>query len=166
MVIKWQTHSFVCFFMHMTIPNTELTLMAISHFYTMNDFFQLGRKDLFNFSNEKRQPNELALGEIPESFKACFEQMYEEFSGKVKESEDDLFGKTVPVASSIIPSPCKNINKEHECKSYCDWHQTFFHWNIINKKEFLTLMKLSVPQGRLLMPSLSEAELSLTKSFW
>ena len=33
------------------LPNTELTLMAISHFYTMNDFIQLGRNDLFTFSN-------------------------------------------------------------------------------------------------------------------
>ena len=146
------------------LPKTELTLMAISHFYTMNDFIQLGRNDLFTFSNEKRQPNELALGEIPKSFKACFEQMYNEFSGKEEETEDDMFGESEQVASSITPSPCNNISQEHPCKDYCDWHKTFFHWNIINKKEFFYLMKLSLPQGRLLMPSLSEAELSLTKT--
>ena len=148
-----------------SLPNTELTLMAISHFYTMNDFIQLGRNDLFTFTNEKRQPNQLALGEIPKSFKACFEKMYEDFSGKVEETEVDMFGETKQIVSSITPSPCKNISQENPCKAYCDWHKTFFDWSwsLIDKKEFLTLMKLSLPQRKLLMPSISEAELSLTK---
>ena len=84
-------------------------------------------------------------------------------SVREKETEDDIFGETEHIESSKTHFPCKNISQEHPCKAYCDWHQTFFHWNMINKKEFLTLMKLSVPQGRLLMPSLSEAELGLTK---
>ena len=145
------------------LPNTELTLMAISHFYTMNDFIQLGRNDLFTFSNEKRQPNELALGEIPKSLKTCFKEMYKEFSGSAEETEDSIFGVHENIALSVTPSPCKNISQAPSCKAYCDWHKTFFDWSIINKKEFLSLMKLSLPQRRLLLPSLSEAELSLTK---
>ena len=137
--------------------------MAISHLYTMNDFIQLGRNDLFTFSNENREPNELALGEIPKSFKTCFEQMYKEFSGKVEETENDMFGEPKLEVSSIRPSPCKNISQEHPCKAYCDWHETLFHWSLIDKKEFLTLMKLSLPQRRLFMPPFSEAELSLTE---
>ena len=86
-----------------SLPSTELTLMAIIHFYTMNDFVQLGRNDLFTFFNDKKRPNELALGNIPKSFKACFKGMYEEFSGKVEETEDDMFGETEHVASSITP---------------------------------------------------------------
>ena len=148
-----------------SLPNAELTLMAISHFYTMNDFVQLGRLDLFTFLNKKKpnQPNELALGEIPNPFKTCFKQMYEEFFGKVEKPEGNIFGEPALVASSITPSPCKNINQEHPCKAYCDWHETFFQWSLIDKKEFLSLMKLSMPQRRLLMPSLSEAEVSLTR---
>ena len=145
-----------------SLPNAELNLMAISHFYTMNNFGQLGRQDLFTFKDGRKR-NELALGEIPKSFRTCFEQMYEELFGKVEETEDTIFGEPKLNASSIKPSPCKTISQEHPCKAYCDWHETFFHWSLMDKKEFLTLMKLSLPQRRLLMPSLSEADLSLTK---
>ena len=91
------------------LPNTELTLMAISHFYTMNDFIQLGRNDLFTFSNENREPNELALGEIPKSLKTCFKEMYKEFSGSAEETEDSVFGVHENIALSVTPSPCKRF---------------------------------------------------------
>ena len=53
-----------------TLPNTQLNLMAISHFYTMNDFGQLGRSDLFDYWKK------LYLGGIPDVFKICFKQIY------------------------------------------------------------------------------------------
>ena len=62
-----------------------------------------------------------------------------------------------------MPSPCKNIAQGHPCHTYCQWHQALFDLTIHNQKEFLTLMKLSQPQRKLLMPSFSNSELSLTK---
>ena len=103
-----------------SLPKNQLTLMAISHFYTMNDFGQLGRHDLFTFRNEKSNtkyglPNEYALGEIPQSFKTCFEQIYEEFSGNVEEKEDKLLGWTKPVDCCIIN--CAFTMQKHQSRA-------------------------------------------------
>ena len=146
-------------------PNNDLNLMAVSHLYTMNDFGQFGRSDLFSFINEQRQQNKLSLGGVPESYQTCFKEIYHDtYTGTTKENFNRIFTQTTEQEQLfVVPSPCKNITQGHPCNTYCQWHQALFDLTIHNQKEFLTLMKLSQPQRKLLMPSFSNSELSLTK---
>lgn len=58
------------------------------------------------------------------------------------------------------PSPCTNIENDHVCKKYCTAHENLIG-NYLSIEEFLTLMKLSIPQRKLKYESLSDAEMSL-----
>ena len=48
---------------------SQLNLMAISHLYTMMDFGQLGRMNLFSFKNK------YYLGGVPSDFQKCFKKV-------------------------------------------------------------------------------------------
>ena len=63
----------------------------------------------------------------------------------------------------MMKTPCSNLTQSHSCEAYCQWHRIFFEWKALKVEEFFTLMKLSQPQRKLLNPTYSEAELSLTK---
>ena len=65
-----------------SLPNTELTLMAISHFYTMNDFIQLGRNDLFAFSNEMGTQMNLLLEKFPNLLRLALKKCMKNFLAK------------------------------------------------------------------------------------
>ena len=141
-----------------TLPGSELNLIAISHFYTMNDFGSLGRDDLFSFWNR------LYLGGVPSEFQSCFKHMYSSYYGKEVSEEVLLnynYGQNQKIPSFLEPSPCMNLTKEHECQSYCNWHEIFFKESI-TKKEFLTIMKNSLPQRKLLAPK-TAIEVNLTR---
>ena len=146
------------------LPENELNLMTISHLYTMNDFGQFGRSDLFFALNEKYQTNRLSLGGVPTEFEVCFKQMYDEHyngSNKNVNTRNTFEQMMQEIPPALVRSPCANISQNHPCLSYCQWHKKFFVSNTKRREEFLSLMKLSQPQGKLLMPPLLKAELSL-----
>ena len=147
-----------------SLPDNELNLMTISHLYTMNDFGQFGRSDLFSALDKIGIPNKLSLGGVPKEFETCFKEMYNKTYGDRKEIVDNVFEQIQgEYLSPATPSPCLNSSIEHNCQSYCQWHKTFFDSNGKKKAEFLALMKLSQPQRKLAMTPFTEAELSLTE---
>ena len=147
-----------------SLPDNELNLMSISHLYTMNNFGQFGRSDLFSALDKIGMPNKLSLGGVPKKFETCFKEMYNKTYGDIKERVDNVFEQIQgEYLYPVTPSPCLNISNEHNCQSYCQWHKTFFNSNGKKKAEFLALMKLSQPQRKLTMTPFTEAELSLTE---
>ena len=73
------------------LEDDEFNLMAISHLYTMNDFGQLGRSDLFSLKKEYFI-NKLSLGGVPEAFKVCFKQLYNEYFSDDEGPADEIPG--------------------------------------------------------------------------
>lgn len=144
-----------------TLPNTQLNLMAISHFYTMNDFGQFVRTDLFDFINN------LYLGGVPLQFQRCFKKMRDAYY-----SNGDDFGMTQSERIQqgdifMEPTPCSNSSHENMCQTYCKWHESFFNNSeIINKEEFFVIMKHSLPQRKLVIPPLNEAEIRLANKLF
>ena len=155
---QWKQQDIDQLYSFFILPDSELNLMAISHLYTMNDFSQLGRQDLFSFSNK------LYLGGVPETFQSCFRELHDSHYGNDKKN---AYESMEFIQQEPVPSPCLNITNEHPCQIYCDWHKTFFNGSIINRREFYTFMKYSQPQGKLMTGSLmSEAELNLTRKIF
>merc|ERR1712095_50283 len=55
-------------------------------------------------------------------------------------------------------SPCLgNLTQNHPCYSYCLWHKDFI-LKQFPKEEFMTLMKLALPQGKMYMGNLKDTE--------
>ena len=135
--------------------DNNLNLIAISHLYTMNDFGQMSRPDLFDFQNN------LYLGRMPKKFKKCFKQMCNELININDEIVDNSYERIQQ--ASISSSPCSNLTNESHCQAYCQWHKTFFSQKIITRQEFMTLMKYSLPQRKLLLPPINEVEWKLTQ---
>lgn len=57
--------------------------------------------------------------------------------------------------------PCEEDQFVRECENYCNWHSNFFKSS--SKEEFLTIMKYSLPQPRILFDSHIEQEQALAK---
>ena len=138
--------------------DSELNLLAISDFYTTNGFTQLGKSNPFLYWER------LYLGGIPKEFHDCFINMHNEYHGDGDINEQQSFEETEIKTSFLKPSPCLNISDNHTCQKYCQWHNSFFNWNVINKMEFLSLMKYSLPQRKLVLPPITEAERNLTEA--
>ena len=152
-----------------SLPNNELNLMTISHLYTMNDFEQFGRYDLFSLLNEEQlliadqRMNSLSLGGVPKPFRNCFKETYQDVFGSEEENVVIFEETNLKNLSFLSPSICQTINQDHQCQAYCQWHKTFFDQSLYDKREFFAMMKLSQPQRKLLIPAFSKAEMSLTK---
>ena len=140
-----------------SLPGNALNLMSIGHFYTMNDFGQMGRPDLFSLINK------LVLGGVPKTFELCFKQMHQEFYGSFDDPSEFRF---IKISSPIIKSPCSNNSLGQNCKSYCDWHKSFFSLPQNKRKEFLSIMALSQPQRKLISQPLSQIELNLARKIF
>ena len=73
-----------------SLPDNEMNIMAINHFYTTKDFIQLSVPELFTFleGNGDNQ-NKFALSGVPEEFKSCFKEMYHDHYLKAGEIQGD-----------------------------------------------------------------------------
>ena len=83
--------------------------MAISHLYTMMDFGQLGRMNLFSFKNK------YYLGGVPSDFQKCFKKVANSYNGNEDQHDekDTIFMEGVvlsflrvkvnPLPSSPLP---------------------------------------------------------------
>ena len=136
------------------LPNGQLNLIAISHLYTMTDFGQLGRMNLFSFKNK------YYLGGVPTDFKNCFETVTNSNygNGNQYEEEEKMF---------MEQTPCSNLSSLDVCKTYCKWHEKFIIQNDkLERSEFMSIMKHSLPQRKLEMPPLKEVEYGLAKKIF
>ena len=136
------------------MPNVTLNLMVISHLYTLNDFGQFGRSDLFSYENKNY------LGQVPNNFTKCFKFMHQLYYDNEKHTVEENEQETTAIPAFMKPSPCVDITENHPCYDYCKWHGIFFK-KIINPEEFLTLMKLSLPQRKLKMGPMTHVEKNL-----
>lgn len=147
-------------FQFFSLPDNEVNIMAISHLYTLNDYKQLGKSESFSFLSD---PSSYLAG-VPEEFQECFRKIYENNVNSKYGQDEEYF--PLPKQMPLIVSPCYNISMTHPCKSYCKWHETLIDGIMMNKKEFLALMRLSQPQGKLLMEPMNDVERNLTKKIF
>ena len=129
----------------------ELTLPDIGYLYSIMDFKILSENTT---SNPGTSPQSLV--NMKESFVSCFKLMTDENP----EVKIEYFDQELINNGYIGRSPCLEIlDHDHRCKDYCNWHQ-----NVIEKwdlKEFITVMKYSLPQRKIMMdPMVEELEMA------
>ena len=135
------------------LPNDQLNIMAISHLYTMTDFGQLGRMNLFSFQNK------YYLGGVPTDFQNCFKNI----TNSYYEKEDNGEKETI----FMEQTPCSNLNSQDDCHTYCKWHKEFIIENDkLTRSELMYIMKHSLPQRKLEMTPLKEVGYSLAKKIF
>ena len=89
--------------------------------------------------------------------------MYQNYYEPNRDLEDEIIEEEVKEASVfMVPSPCVTfISSNHSCRAYCKWHENFFAHKTMKRTEFLSLMKLAVPQRKLKMGPLTSLEQSI-----
>jgi hypothetical protein len=132
----------------------QLNLMAISHLYTMMDFGQLGKMNLFSFKNK------YYLGGVPTDFQKCFTKVANSYYGnKDQHGQKEAF--------FMEQTPCLNLSILDVCRPYCKWHKEIIMQNDkLERSEFMSIMKHSLPQRKLEMPPLKEVEYSLANKIF
>ena len=134
---------------------SNMSLITLGHLYTMNDFGQLVN-ELFTF--EMKKPY---LGGLQDDHKQCFLAMADQYYGNSDNDdhhEQDSEQEIVYRPPFDQASPClENVTQNHPCHSYCLWHKNFI-LKQFPKIEFMTLMKLALPQGKMYMGDLKGTE--------
>ena len=151
---EWKSDTLDEFHDFFMLPNSQLNLMAISHLYTMMDFGQLGKMNLFSFENK------YYLGGVPTDFKNCFKKVTNSNYGNEDQHDekDTIF---------MERTPCSNLSNLDVCQTYCKWHKEFIIKNDkLERSEFMSIMKHSLPQRKLKMPPLKKIEYSLAKKIF
>ena len=134
------------FFSH---PKLNITLSFLSHLYTLTDFGQFGSKSMFE---------EL---DFDTDFKSCFEIMYQDYYENKTIFEVAIENEVSQNPSFMMPSPCSSSSNLN-CAKYCEWHTEVLLKELL-KKEFLALMKLSVPQASLKQAPLNKIERKISE---
>ena len=132
-----------------TINKVGITFPLLSHLYTLVDFGQFGSNKMFEESKF------YDLANLDVDFKRCFKHMYEKYYANSTSSEETIENEVNESPTFMMPSPC-SVSKE-KCLKYCKWHSDIL-LKSLPSKEFLALMKLSLPQ-----PSLKQNPLSLVE---
>ena len=64
-------------------------------------------------------------------------------------------------------TPCLNLSILDVCRPYCKWHKEIIMQNDkLERSEFMSIMKHSLPQRKLEMPPLKEVEYSLANKIF
>ena len=138
-----------------TAAESKMSLITLGHLYTMNDFGQLVN-EMFTFEMQKPY-----LGGLQDDHKQCFLAMANQYYGNSDEDdnhEHDSEQEFVNRPPFDEVSPCLgNLTQNHPCYSYCLWHKDFI-LKQFPKEEFMTLMKLALPQGKMYMGNLKDTE--------
>ena len=130
-----------------TLPKQHLSLPYIASLYSLNDFRALAiDKEDYDV-------------EFSELMKSCIQEVESNTFGN--HTTERFFKEEVNPWNYLEPSPClENTTKYKRCNDYCNWHKTYF--KELNKNDFITLMKFSMPQRKLSLGS-TQAEQDLAK---
>ena len=137
-----------------TIPEMGVSLLNFAHLHTTNDFSQLLiAEEMEGIAKVKNIRN--FLTNFPVSFYNCLKQESTYFKKMNMEGQLD---DTIAKLKYMEKSPC--VKKRHLkiCREYCQWSNS----SHFSKKEFLRLMKLSLPQGKIPMEQ-DELELDIVR---
>ena len=97
--------------------------------------------------------------EFSELMKSCIQEVKSNTFGN--HTTELFFKEKVNPWNYVEPSPCLDTTTSYKsCNNYCKWHNTYF--KELNKDEFITLMKFSMPQRKLSLSS-TQAEQELAK---
>ena len=140
-------------------PNTNISLITLAHLYTMNNFGQL-TEPLFSYDYQK------PYLKVPQDFQKCFLDMeYKYYQNTLEDTDEDTEQEILYTPAFNEMSPCPKITQNHSCYSYCKWHEKFVLQDL-PKLEFLTLMRLALPQGKIYMGNLTATEKSMIKKIF
>lgn len=109
--------------------------------------------DLFSSCTYEGNQRKIRISEFTDCFeevKAVSQYLQNEHWTSLKEFGGD---------NDKLMLPCRNKSRFSTCAEYCTWHEIFFAKR--TKQEFLTMMKYSIPQGRMAV-DLTEEEAKLS----
>ena len=132
-----------------TFPGDDLSLPDMAHIFTAYD---------------PRQVVLEAISDINESILNCFQMVSEELLPKVKKSALKNIDILEDQSTEYFSSPCLETEKYPQCNVYCNWHKKVLQR--FTKKEFLTIMKYSLPQRKVIFGEMSKEEISLVKKLF
>ena len=145
-----------------TLPGHNVSLPSIAHLYSIGDYRELstnssilvkGKKDT-NAKEEIVSPPSLV--EIKASFISCFSDVTSNNSEKVVDWFHDDKYERYDHQNYKHALPCMNLEKYLNCIEYCTWHRNLFsEWK---KEEFLTVMRYSSPQRKILLDPIKQYE--------
>ena len=133
-----------------TLPNCNVSLQNIVQLYsTLNSDVLSGDNDI--------------LKETKPEFLNCFDAVYDV---PEEQTSTGFYDETNLMAmnKSKFNSPCEKNQFITECKKYCKWHVVFF--NGILRQDFLSLMKYSLPQPRIVFNNHFETEQEMAKKLF
>ena len=142
-----------------TIPGMNISLINLAHLHTINDFRQLlAFEDLgymVGYSGWGKVSLTDYLANFPSSFYDCFkeERSYMEQNDSEEPSNEPY----------IMKSPCMENRHVEICKEYCEWSNKSQWSDFFSKKEFYSLMRYALPQGKIVMKQ-DESELNVVKT--
>ena len=97
----------------------------------------------------------------------CIEDITDATTAKPEDETEDFFKETLEsFQEENIHSPCLEVGLDTTsyCQRYCKLHEKFF--NTIENEEFLSIMKYSLPQAKLLQKESSKIEKKLAEDLF
>ena len=132
-----------------SIPGQNLSLPDISYLYSLMDF----RQFLQNKSGTPSfQLSSQVNGNI--SFQSCLYSVARKMHSSMDNYYDQFYLNSKKLSQIL---PCGTQENFPQCKDYCKWHENTFNKNL-NLEEFLTTMRYSLPQRKILFNTFLDKE--------
>ena len=143
-----------------TIPGMKISLINLAHLHTMNDFRQLLAFEDLGYKVGYSGWGKVSLSDYLANFPSSFYDCFKEERSYIKQNDSEEPSNE----PYIMKSPCLENRHIKRCKEYCEWTNKTQWSDFISNKEFLSLMKFALPQGKTVTKQV-ESELSLVKKF-